>query len=569
MSWVIINKNDELNLNVDDNFQRIDTLNYSFFFDYENRFIEDKTFTNTDESVILVDGILLNKIELYNKYKSDNLHSCISNMYKENGISMIKNFRGPFTGSYYDKKNEVLYAFANQTGDTHVFYYSFGNLYIVSNDFKLIHNILLNNQIDYSLDIEASKEMLEFGYLVTDVTFNNKIKRLQPGNYLHIKNYQISFHEYFDIDNINTLDISLDEAIEIVDKNFRKAVKMCFDKDLEYGYESHLVDISGGLDSRMVNWVAKDLGYKNIVNISYSQSESDELKISSQMAKELDNKFIHMQLDDISFLYNPDEIIEKNYGLANYSGITGGNDLLKVLDFSVFGLEHTGQLGDVIIGSYEESNIHKKTDFSKKRISNQFHNIKIEDQNFPNQEYYLFKTRGMQGILSTHLTRRNYTEVVSPFIDVDFLKACFSIPLKYRSKHLLYFRWIEKKYPDALKIKTTRIRNYSTFYKNTNYFKMVIERLFYELKKILNNFNIISKISPPRYSMNPYRYWFNTNIKLKNFINKYFYENIINIKNNELKSYLTDAFYSKNFYRIINVITVLSVNKVYFNKDIK
>lgn len=33
--------------------------------------------------------------------------------------------------------------------------------------------------------------------------------------------------------------MGMNEAIELIDQGFRKAVKRCFDKDTEYGYKYH------------------------------------------------------------------------------------------------------------------------------------------------------------------------------------------------------------------------------------------------------------------------------------------------------------------------------------------
>lgn len=58
--------------------------------------------------------------------------------------------------------------------------------------------------------------------------------------------------QYYSLDNSHVKqDMTAEDAVELIDRYFRQAVKREFDKDKEYGYE-HLVDLSGGLDSRMV-----------------------------------------------------------------------------------------------------------------------------------------------------------------------------------------------------------------------------------------------------------------------------------------------------------------------------
>ena len=139
--------------------------------------------------------------------------------------------------------------------------------------------------------------------------------------------------------------MGMNEAIELIDQGFRKAVKRCFDKDTEYGYKYHLVDLSGGLDSRMTTWVAHDMGYRNIVNICYSQSTSLDCQYAKDVAHFLGNQFYVKYLDEASFVREVEEVTKKNFGMGYYAGITGGNQFLKFLNFRVLGLEHTGQLG--------------------------------------------------------------------------------------------------------------------------------------------------------------------------------------------------------------------------------
>lgn len=57
-------------------------------------------------------------------------------------------------------------------------------------------------------------------------------------------------------------------------------------------------------------------------------------------------------------------------------------------------------------------------------------------------------TRGFQEVACMHLIRRQYTEMGSPFIDVDF-SVILSFPAKMRIGHTLYSKWGLSKYPEA------------------------------------------------------------------------------------------------------------------------
>ena len=71
-----------------------------------------------------------------------------------------------------------------------------------------------------------------------------------------------------------------------------------------------------------------------------------------EIAKYLNHEYMFKYLDDKKFLYDIEEITEKNFCAATYFGITGGNQLLKSLNMGIFGLEHTGQIGDAILSTF-------------------------------------------------------------------------------------------------------------------------------------------------------------------------------------------------------------------------
>lgn len=68
--------------------------------------------------------------------------------------------------------------------------------------------------------------------------------------------------------------------------SFKNAIKRAFEKDLEYGYK-HLVALSGGLDSRMTAWVAHTMGYTNMLNYTFSQTDYLDEKVPKQITDKL------------------------------------------------------------------------------------------------------------------------------------------------------------------------------------------------------------------------------------------------------------------------------------------
>lgn len=177
------------------------------------------------------------------------------------------------------------------------------------------------------------------------------------------------------------------------------------------------MDLSGGLDSRMTTWVAHDMGYRNIVNICYSQSTSLDCQYAKDVAHFLGNQFYVKYLDEASFVREVEEVTKKNFGMGYYAGITGGNQFLKFLNFRVLGLEHTGQLGDLIVGGGYLKSLREDTiDVNGIKYSNRVSCEDINVSGYEGHELMSLYLRGFQGALSTHYIRSNYTYAVSPLL---------------------------------------------------------------------------------------------------------------------------------------------------------
>lgn len=560
MSWIC-------SLNIDlsgrSNLKQADDFFYAVTFD--NRFANDKTVFTNDGMIAVIDGVLLNKSELLEKYGAENLNELIEE--KEGQINFFKEFIGPFSGFVYDIKKKQLTVFGNQTGDTCAFWYVSDDSFAASSDFNELMAVCKKSGVELTFNETAANHLLSLGFIVEGNTFAEQIKRTQPGEMEIIQCGNANARRYHLFDNTDPDEtLSLDDAIEKVDIAFKKAVKRCFDKDLEYGYK-HIADISGGLDSRMVNRVAKELGYRDITNISYAQNESKEFRCASKVSRFMGNSFIFKQLDDALFIYDIEKVVRLNYGLSVYYGITGGLRMLEAINFERFGLEHTGMIGDAVVGSFSKNENDTQidvtricyTDFIKPQLKN------IDD--YKNHEQFSMYYRAFQGAVITHYIRRNFTETVSPFMDVEFLQTCFDIPLEIRCKDRLYWAWLDKKYPDISHIPSTHDR--------PNQNKLSKENIYNKLdrkcrRRIIRFFKKIGlwRVVSPSSSMNPFEQWYAENSEIREFIERYYHENVKFMEAfPSIFKTLETVFAGEKVMDKLTAVSLLGVYKVYFSKD--
>ncbi|MEG0048481.1 MAG: asparagine synthase-related protein [Clostridia bacterium] len=533
----------------------------------DNRFSGDQVFYSDKTRLVVQDGVLLNCNELCEKYSTKSILHLINTIRAQNKYAYFNEFIGPFSGMYYDKDDTELLAYVNQTGDAPLFWYSANNLFAVSNDFNLIVTLLKVNGILLKLNETAANYIMTFGYMIDESTMICDVFRLLPGRRLIYNNGKARTEVYHRF-NFDDKDMSMDEAIELVDKQFRKAVARCFDKDLEYGYTHHLSDMSGGFDSRMTNWVAHDMGYTDTMNICYSQFGSDEMRYAAGVSKHLGNQFLFKQLDDSSFIYDIDDIIMTNYGLAVFCGVTGGLQLISSLSSDKFGLEHSGQLGDVSGGTFYRKYTGKRSipDANSIKYSSRISAPSIQKviADYPENEMFCMYTRGYLGALSTHISRRHFYYTVSPFLDIDLINVIFSVPLKYRESHRFYWAWIDKKYPDAGKLPSTRKRPKS---KSVEFIGRVMGRLHRDARKLLFKMKLVKSRTSPD-GMNPFDYWYETDDKLRMFIRNYYETNkslLCNYPDTEKNVNIMMAS-SKCMDKML-ALTILGVMKNYFSKE--
>lgn len=506
---------------------------------FDSRFQNDKVYIEKENRRVLIDGVILNKSELEEENGKE-FREIVSTQGLDSTFPRC--LRGPFTGMFYDGKQ--ICAYGNQTGDACVFYYVDKQLILISSDFNLIFEACRETHKKLTFDEVYANHILSLGFAVEGHTVLNEIKKVQPGREIifngedHIENYYFRF-------DFNYVSTDAQVAIDQLDVLFRKAVHRCFQKDLEYGYESHLADMSGGLDSRMTSWVAHELGYVDVTNISYGKADSLDEEYGRKVSQALGNAYIFESLDDVEFIYDIEELVHMNFGLATYVGITGGKKILSEQDFTKFGLEHTGQLGGAIVGSFcvsaSDTDPH---DMRSLQYSDRITPVVHDVDEYENKEAFAMYYRGLQGTLMTHHIRRNYTEAVAPFLDVDFMQYCLHLPLELRCGHKLYFEWIKAKYPAALGIPNTRRPETKGIDKKKLYHKMPTWMRHMAIS-VSNKLHLTALISDKR-GMNPMDYWYGTNEKMRSFIQHYYEEHIVEMREypeivNELKNVYTNG----------------------------
>jgi len=529
--------------------------NYLINYNTSNKFKDDKIYSDSNDIFLLLDGVVLNKKELLQVNSTKDWKEFLIESYNNEGDTFFKKLKGSYYGFLYDKKADSWIIFNDHIGSKQLYFSEYTDHIVFSSNYSDLMEYLKINNIPISLNEYGAELLLTYGYTFEDITISNEIKRMLIGYYANINKDKLKFNIFFKLSN-KPIDISEDEAIEIIHENFTKAIKRAFDKDLEYGYK-HLASLSGGLDSRMVCWVSNELGYKNQLNITFSQTNSLDETIAKKISSHLKHEWMFKALDNGSFIKDIDNTTKLSGGNVLSYGLAHQMSMLNYINFDKLGILHTGQLGDVVISSFTNSKVQKP--FSKSdgvystALLDKIGNVNFKEE-YLNQEIFLMYIRGFYGANQGLKAVMNFTETYSPFYDIDFMICSLSIPLKFRANHNLYKKWILKKYPEAANFKWERYnaKINNNFKVNINGSDLYLKNL---PKKILNKltgndgFNNIK-------NMNPLDYWYKNNDDLKDFIDNYYKENISLIPNIKIKKHCIELF---NNYKVVEKIQVISL----------
>src|SRR5690606_33189991 len=113
--------------------QTIEGVNFQIKRFTLNKFMEDKLFVEMEDLIIVIEGVILNKKELLNIYKSNNWQELVFTLYKNNK-DFFKELRGSFSGLVVDKKNNECIVFTDHLGTKPLYYFADDQSVFVSSE---------------------------------------------------------------------------------------------------------------------------------------------------------------------------------------------------------------------------------------------------------------------------------------------------------------------------------------------------------------------------------------------------------------------------------------------------
>jgi len=529
-----------------------------------NKFSADTILEQNDDYFIGIEGVLLNLGELKPvlSVSENSTFNLLISLYEKYGDDFVKQLRGEFSGFIFDKKADKWFVFTNQTGSKRIFIFENSNYLFFASELNRISLLMKAAGLVPVLLKDAAYSLLTSGFMLNEITFIEGVKRLMPGCYLKFEKQTSTVNNYFHLRNIERTNHTKAQQIEQVDDLFRQAIKREFEKDKQYNYK-HIATLSGGLDSRMTVLMAHKMGYDEQLNFTFSQANYLDEQIAKQIAIDHQHEFLFQSLDHGNYLRNIDEIVAYNDGMVLFSGAAHVLKSCKNMNFDDYGLIHTGLIGDAVLGSFLTQPYVVKpaisaSVYSSKLLHKSQNYIAEVQQGFESEELYKFYGRGFMGAMNGNYYFDVFSQSVSPFLDVDFLSYCYSIPDAAKFKQKIYIDWIALKnkefaaYPwEKTGVSPLKSLN-NQKYLVPAYYKRMSLKFFDKLSGKMKS------------GMNPFDYWLAQNEQLSTYFSNYFQHNIDLIVDDELRADCKWLFDKGNWGERFQVLTLLAAVKLHF-----
>lgn len=409
--------------------------------------VDDSFISMDDSAVSILEGVVINSHALMNSLAVKDTPSLFRNALRDGSFQLIKEFSGQFCGLYIDLEKGNIRAFTNQTNAQSIYYYHRDDTFIVSTSIRHINLLLKTNGIHTTVDETGALMLLTYGYMLSDYTTISEIRHLPAGRFVSYCGSKCVTGVYHRFSN-EPLMHDLPKAVDTLNELFCKSLKQSLDRD-DLAEKRHFGFLSGGLDSRQVVMLSKQLGIRDMVCLNFSEPGYTDEIIARKIAAMLGYELSFFSLKDGDYLLDIDVNLPYNEGQVLMQGAAHLFAAISSLDTLTFGLLHSGQLGDAVLGSYLHTTNHTEVQLRSRAYSNVLFdrllgNISHLKDEYPNNEIYLFYNRGFNGIMNGDhaCAEMNYT--VSPFLDPAFTQFCLNLAPSLRFRQLAYKEWMKK-----------------------------------------------------------------------------------------------------------------------------
>jgi asparagine synthase (glutamine-hydrolysing) len=208
--------------------------------------------SNEDGSVwITFNGEIYNHHELRDRleakghrFRTRSDTEAIVHAYEEFGVGCVDQLEGMFAFAVYDqRKREVLIA-RDRLGKKPLFYAVLGGALHFASEIKAM---MASPAWDPAVDLDQLETYLSLGYILAPASIYRHVRKLEPGQWLRLRDGHIEVREYWNVPEVDSFDGSEAEAVQLIEEQLHDRVVERLESEVPLG-----AFLSGGIDSGLV-----------------------------------------------------------------------------------------------------------------------------------------------------------------------------------------------------------------------------------------------------------------------------------------------------------------------------
>lgn len=490
------------------------------------KFEADKALATAEGLLVCLDGVTLNSREILAAGAAGDLPTAVARRFKSRGASFPDELRGGFAGLVYDPSDRGGVLFTNHFGTKRLYYArepaSNGATYF-STSLLDVAECLRAAGDRPELDEVAAYYLLTFGYMLDDRTLIKGVSRLDAGCSLELRPGEAPRpHAYWRYANEQDSGMTEAAAARGLYEGLSAAVCSGFEKDLSAGYR-HVSLLSGGLDSRMIAFFAKELGFRDVLTLTFGQSGCADEEIASAIARDLGYEHLFRPLDGGEFLRRGfGSCVAANDGLILYAGSAHALTSYEMIDWRRYGLLHNGNLADASQGDYVDSDEHSPPEasvwaYSRRLLDRVASETAAATARYPNQEAFAIATRGVNAILNGSISAQGLTETDEPFLHPDLVDFASRMPPRLKNGERAFLAMIERYFPAATRYPWQKWGQRPTL-ANLERRRSLPQKVLRRGRRLLQKGAAAARGRPDPADMNPFDHWARSSPEYRAFL---------------------------------------------------
>lgn len=224
-----------------------------------------------------IDGSLRGKVDTPLS-RSDS--EAIMQVYQHAGSEGFKDLYGMFAFALYDEARDALILCRDRLGIKPLYYAETSRGFFFSSEIKSLLPLLEKSP---QINPDALVQFLQNQFHTGRETIFDSVKRVMPGEYLVVRNRQISFFQYWTVTDVQPRELTLDQAFEEFEPLFDQVMREHMRSDVPFG-----LFLSGGIDSSVLLAELSKLQDKELKTFSIGYAGvnmKDELDAAGELAR--------------------------------------------------------------------------------------------------------------------------------------------------------------------------------------------------------------------------------------------------------------------------------------------